>query len=228
MPIKPQSKPRLAKAIVRQVVDRLLRENPHSDRQGITAACPVMILGVRGYYRDTLGRLGINDFGVFDDAGFVITPDDVFPFNWNCDPSKKGFNKGVGKNYAQLMPGVWPFRQGPHKGKPGALRQLTNDEATRAQLQEFFTDDRSDGYFVVRRVEDDNVGKLETQYQAINIHWGNEAGTSSWGCQTLPPEQFPVFSQTVYAAMNEHAQAWSEARKSFGWIPYILTEEKLA
>lgn len=228
MPIKPKSRPNLAKTVVRQVAERVLRENPNCDGPGIMAACAVMILGVRGYYRDTLGRLGINDFGVFDDAGFLIAPNDVLPFNRNCDPSKKGWNPGVGKNYAQLMPGVWAFRQGPHKGTPGALRQLTNEEAATAKLDKFFTDDRSHGYFVVRRVEDDNVGKLETQYQAVNIHRGSATGTSSWGCQTLPPEQWQEFSDATYAAMNEHEQTWAEAQKRFGWIPYILTEEKLA
>src|SRR5436853_3463636 len=151
MPITPRERPQLPENVVREVVARLLRENPNSDAAAIEDACKVMILGVRGYYRNTMGRLGINDFGIFDDAAFVITPDKVSRFNWNCDPSKTGWNKGVEKFYAQLTPGVWPFRQGPNRGKPGALRQFTNDEAAEAKLERFFTDDRSDGYFVVRR-----------------------------------------------------------------------------
>lgn len=233
MTITPKARPQLSHDVVREVADRVLRENPNADADAIRAACPVMLLGVRGYYRNTFGRLGLNDFGVFDDAGFVITPHDVWPFNWNCDPVKTGWNPGAGtsgKFYAQLMPGVWPFRQGPHKGVPGALRQLTNDEAQEANLAQFFTDDRDDGYFVVRRVEKDQVGKLETHYQAINIHWGGEHGVSSWGCQTVPRSQWDEFQDVIYNAMNGHGQEWSTADQSNkrGWLPYLLTEEKLA
>jgi len=228
MVIEPRSRPQLSKTIAREVTERRLRENPGSDASAIMAACPVMLLGVRGYYRDTLGRLGINDFGVFDDAGFLITPDDVLSFNWNCDPSKIGWNAGVNKDYAQLMPGVWPLRQGPHKAIPRALRQFTDGEAGKAGLGRFFTDARAKGHFVVRRVVDDNVGDLETDYQAINIHRGGETGTSSWGCQTIPPDQWDEFSATVYRAMNEHRQDWNEEEGSRGWIPYVLTEEQLA
>jgi hypothetical protein len=229
MSITPKARPKLPRKTVREVADRILRENPHSDAEAIRASCPVMLLGVRGYYRNTMGRTGVNDFNVFDDAGFVITPDEVIPFNWNCDPCKTGWNAGVGKYYAQLMPGVWPFRQGTHKGTPGALRQMTNDEALVADLSRYFTDDRSDGYFVVRRVEDDNVGRLETHYQAINIHWGGKHGTSSWGCQTVPRSQWDEFQKSIYRAMNANGQAWSQAKPTRrGWIPYLLTEEKLA
>src|SRR5262245_35247475 len=134
MPIVPRERPKLAHKTVRETAARLLQQNPECDARAISDACPVMILGVRGYYRDTLGRLGLNDFGIFDDAGFLITPDQVTAFNWNCDPVKTGWNGGVGKLYAQLMPGIWPFRQGPHKQKAGALRQLTNEEAAQAKL----------------------------------------------------------------------------------------------
>jgi hypothetical protein len=226
--IQPNALPALPEATVREVIDRLLRETPACDGPGIMAACPVKILGVRGYFRNTLGRLGINDFGVFDDAGFVVTPDEVLRFNWNCDPSRKGWNPGVGKFYAQLMPGVWPLRQGPHKAVAGALRQLTSAEARRASLDDYFWDARAKGKFTVRRVRDDNVGALETSYQAINVHSGARTGTSSWGCQTLPPDQWPVFSARVYAAMDQHGQRWDTRQRLFGWVPYVLTEERLA
>src|SRR5262245_46748936 len=125
MPNRPKKRPELHAKTVREVATRLLLHNPECDGHAIEETCPVRILGVRGYYRNTLGRLGVNDFGVFDDAGFLITPDKVISFNWNCDPIKTGWNPGVSKFFAQLMPGVWPFRQGEHKGKAGALRQLT-------------------------------------------------------------------------------------------------------
>jgi lysozyme len=226
--ITPKARPQLPEDRIREVVDRILRENPNSDSDAIKEACPVKILAVRGYYRNTLGRLGVNDVGVFDDAGFVVTPDRVARFNWNCDPSKIGWNPGVDKFYAQLMPGVWPYREGPHRGKPGALRQLSNEDAAQAELERFFSDDRSDGYFQVRRVEKENVGKLEFKYQAINLHWGGKHGTNSWGCQTVPEPQWDEFHDAIYSALDGHGQQWDPKNNRFGWVPYLLTEEKLA
>lgn len=221
--IKPNAVPQLDHGAARKHLNRILRENPGSDALAIAAACPVMIFGVRGYFRNTLGRLGLNDFGVYDDAAFLVSPADVSAYNWNCDPVRKGWNPGVGKNYAQLMPGVWPFRLGPHKGRPGNLRQLSGGEGSTAKLARYFSDGRARGHFTVRRVVDDNVGNLETGYYAINIHDGTDRSTGSWGCQTLPPDQHATFSQAVYALAAQHGQSWPA-----GWIPYVLTEEKLA
>lgn len=221
--IKPHTLPQLNHHVVRVTVDRLLRENPLCDAPVITLVCPVMLLGVRGYFRNSLGRLGLNDFGVYDDAAFLVSPARVQAFNWNCDPVRKGWNPGVGKNYAQLVPGVWPFRLGPHKGRPGNLRQLTSTEARSANLGHFFQDARAKGHFTVRRVVDDNVGALETGYFAINIHDGTTRSTGSWGCQTIPPDQHAEFSRSIYAFAYAFEQSWPP-----NWIPYVLTEEKLA
>ena len=55
----------------------------------------------------------------------------------------------------------------------------------------------------------------ERGYFAINIHSGGENTTSSWGCQTLPPEQFAPFI----------ARAWSETLSANQHrIPYLLVD----
>ena len=47
----------------------------------------VILVGVRGYYRDSMGEAGKNDRGIYDDAIFVIAPDFFGSWNANTDPS---------------------------------------------------------------------------------------------------------------------------------------------
>lgn len=224
-PIKPKHKPQLDEATVREVASRILRNSDqHVDGFRVLADCPVMILGVRGYFRNTLGKKGVNDLGVFDDAAFLITPESVTGWNWNCDPSKAGFNKGVHKLYAQLNEGIWPFRQGPHRGVPGHFRQMTDEEAQRAKLENYFSDNRKLGEFIVKRITADGIGEDDEGMFNINIHPGGKYTTSSWGCQTCLPEQWVAFKSMAYEALEHHGQTWAADR----WIPYILTDEKLA
>lgn len=198
-------KPGLAKAIVQQ----MLIQDGAADGNAIMRDCPVALLGVRGYYPDSFKRPRLNDFGVYDDAMFLITPTGTVAFNANVDPSKVGWNPGVDKYYAQLTVGVWPFRRGPHKGVSGHFRQLVEGEARAIGLGAYFTDSRSRGAFTVKRVHDDETAeRFETGYFAINIHEGTQHGTSSWGCQTMPPDQFAEMRDAAYAAMTAADQRW--------------------
>lgn len=138
----------------------------------------LIIVGVRGYYRDTMGKVGENDRGLYDDAMFVVGPNAFEAFNANTDPSKvrKGSGTGAGKGMASLKPGIWrAHRFDKHKGQYEALRQ-TGGKVT-----------------VVR---DGVSGPYEeTGHFGINIHRGGNTTTSSEGCQTLPPDQWPRFIQ---------------------------------
>ncbi len=142
----------------------------------------VCLVGIRGYYLDTMGEKGTNDRGIYDDAIFVVSPSVYAAFNANTDPSV--FRKGI----ASLKPGVHLYRQGRHgiSRGPGypALRPATKNE----------------GLPVTRDGEPDGVGI------AINIHRGSNNTTSSLGCQTIPPAQWDAFIALVYSEMKRYNQ----------------------
>lgn len=138
------------------------------------------LVGVRSYYRDTMGRPGTNDRGIYDDALFVIS-DKVFkPFNGNTDPSI------FRKNIATLIPGIHWYRKGNHGiSRPGggypAFRPATKNEEL--------------------PVERDGV-KVPWPGVAINIHRGGVNTTSSEGCQTIPPSQWDDFYKSLSGEMD--------------------------
>lgn len=150
------------------------------------------VCGIRGYYRDSMGAVGRNDRGVYDDALFVVSPDVFAAFNGNVDPST------ARHRIANLEPGWWDCYQfDTHNGSvphPAICQRK--------------------GLVTVRR---DGVG-LDTGMFGINIHRGGRTGTSSLGCQTVPPDQWDAF----------YALAKSEAVRLYGkrWnketITYIL------
>jgi lysozyme len=143
----------------------------------------VALVGIRGYYRDTMGEVGKNDRGIYDDAIFLISPNAYATFNANTDPSVK--RQGI----AVLKPGVHRYRKGKHGlSKPGggypALRPATPGE----QLP------------VTRDETGDSMGI------AINIHKGGTRTTSSEGCQTIHPSQWEAFISLAYSEMDRAGQ----------------------
>jgi lysozyme len=143
----------------------------------------VALVGIRGYYRDTMGVAGENDRGIYDDAIFLVSQNAYAAFNANTDPSVK--RKGI----AVLKTGVHRYRKGKHGlSKPGggypALRPANPDE----ELP------------VTRDGEGDSMGV------AINIHRGSYSTTSSLGCQTIHPSQWESFIALVYCEMDRAGQ----------------------
>lgn len=142
----------------------------------------VALVGIRGYYLDSMGVAGKNDRNLYDDAIFVVSPSAYVTFNANTDPS--AFRKGI----ASLVPGVHIYKKGKHgisKG-PGysALRPATKNEALP----------------VYRDGEGISIG------YNINIHRGGNSTTSSLGCQTIPPSQYDSFISLVYDQMDRFSQ----------------------
>lgn len=142
----------------------------------------VVLVGVRGYYKDTMGKPGVNDRGIYDDALFIVSPTNFSSYNANTDPS--AHRPGI----ASLVPGVHRYRRGNHGiSRPGggypAFRPATKNE----ELP------------VVR----DGVINPRPGV-AINIHRGSRKSTSSEGCQTLPPDQWDAFYATLSGEMKRH------------------------
>lgn len=164
MSIVPNSRPRRALADIKKII------------AGKVVTADVVLVGVRGYYRDSMGKVGANDRGIYDDAIFVVSPEAFVGFNANCDPSV--YKKGI----ATLKPGVYECVKWKHKGKYDAL-QIVRDVLAR---------DGQSG---------EDVGR-----HGINLHFGSETATWSEGCQTLPKSQFGAFIKLVYSEMNRHGQ----------------------
>lgn len=142
----------------------------------------VALLGVRGYYLNSMGKRGKNDRGIYDDAIFVVSPTAYVSYNANTDPSV--WRKGI----ATLIPGVYRYRKGKHGISKGAgypaLRPATKDEALP----------------VMRDEEGESIG------YHINIHRGAHNSTSSLGCQTIAPAQWNSFINLVYGEMDRYQQ----------------------
>lgn len=191
---KPSAKPRLARA---ELLEKIASFG--IDR----AKYPLIAVGIRAYYRDTMGLPGVNDRGMYDDAIFLDCEDSFASFNGNTDPS--AYRPGVGfaegkKGMAVLNPGAWfVHRFDVHNGKYLALCQRAGKVTV--------TRDGKDG----RNYED-------TGNFGINIHKGSYHGTSSLGCQTIHPDQWPGFiNLATDLARRYHGDNWKKAV-----IPYVL------
>jgi lysozyme len=141
-----------------------------------------------------MGAPARNDRGIYDDAIFLVSPSAFVAFNANTDPSIR--RRGV----AVLRPGVWRYRVGIH-GLSRPVRERYEALVQAAPV-------------TVRR---DDVGD-DTGWFGINIHRGATNTTSSIGCQTIPPAQWPEFMRLVKREMRKYGVPE---------IPYVLEEEKL-
>lgn len=138
----------------------------------------LVLVGIRGYYRDSMGKVGVNDRNIYDDALFVVSPNVFASFNANCDPSE--FRKGI----ANLAPGVYRYYKGKHKNKYWALRPFPEGRPSP----------------VIR----DGIG--ESTAVAVNIHKGGLNNTWSEGCQTVVKTQYEAFIKLVYSEMDRCGQ----------------------
>lgn len=141
------------------------------------------------------GAKGPNRIGVWDDEIHLFSPQIHHAFLGNTDPSKsrKGHGTGIGKGMAHLEPGLYHAHGfGLHRGKYMALIQIK-------------------GAVTVKR--DGDPPYLDHGMFGINIHHGG-AGTSSLGCQTLPPG--PTWNNFIAAARAEAKRLGQTT------IPYLL------
>jgi lysozyme len=145
---------------------------------GVLLTAPV-IVGRRGYYRDSMGAAGENDRAMYDDAIIYISPTAFATFNGNTDPSR------FGGRLATLQPGIYRYKLGiHHPSTPKAYPCLVQA-----------------GPVTVKR---DN-GITESGEFYIHIHRGGYTTTSSEGCQTLYPDQWDEFFIMVQNGMQHYA-----------------------
>ncbi len=191
--IVPDSRPRMTPAELRERLEAL-----DIDR----TVHPLVVVGIRGYYKDTMGAPGVNDRGIYDDALFIDSVETFTSFNGNTDPSayRKGQGIGEKKGMASINPGVcYAHRFGLHRGKYLALCQLL-------------------GHVSVTR--DGDPPYLDTGDFGINIHKGGYKTTSSLGCQTIHPDQWDSFiALAVDQAKRFHGSRWNKVV-----IPYVLID----
>ncbi len=130
----------------------------------------VTVGAFRAYYHDD--RSG-NERGVYDDCIVIIGPEHFSAYNANVDPS--AFRSGI----ANLKTGAWRYKPGIHGlSKPKAQQYQAYVQAGQVTVHR---DGRGD----------------DTGWFGINIHRGGNTGTSSLGCQTIPPAQWEAFRATL-------------------------------
>lgn len=146
--------------------------------RGIPSNCPCFLVGMRGYYLNSMGAPNRNDRGIYDDAIFLVSHNAFASFNANVDPSTT--RKGI----ATLGTGIWRYRigvHGLHKAPEKRYKALVQAAP-------------------VRVLRDGQVD--ETGYFGINIHRGSRTSTSSLGCQTIYPTQWDAFIALVESEMK--------------------------
>ena len=135
------------------------------------------------------GFYGTNKRGVYDDAIGMLErqPAGLFMIcNGNTDPSAQ-YRKNLGCIHA---PQQYFVIRGKHRGYD-AFRQ---------------------GGTI--KVDRDGVGLVDAPIGcAFNLHRGGANGTSSLGCQTVVPAQWPAFQATGYMITKKYGMTL---------IPYIL------
>lgn len=142
---------------------------------------PVLCLGIRGYYLDSVGGKSVNDRNLYDDAFILVGPGYFNTFRANTDP--RLYKVGI----ALLLPGVHFFKQGIHGASRGA-----GYEAFRT----------ADPLQILPVLRDGQNGIKEGV--TINLHAGGEFSTNSAGCQTVIKSSWPEFKKDAYQLTKDN------------------------
>lgn len=152
-----------------------------------TEKYPVYIVGIRGYYKNSMGSAGVNDRGIYDDALFIVSGNKSYPFNGNVDPAsyRKGYGFAEQKGMASTKPGLYYcLKLDYHKGKYLALCQRLGP---------------------ITVIRDGNPPYEHTsKYIGANNHKGGISTTNSLACWTVVPSQWDEYINLVVSEMKMH------------------------
>lgn len=166
----PKGRPKLSQEDANKIVTAKL---------GATAP-KLVLIGIRGYYSNSMGPTKGNDINIYDDA-MIVVGSKYATFNANTDPS---FVKRRNRVLAKLKTGNYKYYKGKHKNRYNALRPFPEGVD-----------------MPCTRDGKDSTAKY------TNIHMGGTGGTDvvwSEGCQTIPKTQWAKFIELVYEEMNKH------------------------
>lgn len=178
------------------------------------AKFPMLAVVFRAYYRDTMGRKGVNDRSIYDDAWMLVTPNLFMAVNANADPSAA---QGTVTGRASLEPGFWPmWKLDLHRGQYLAFCQRAVDCIVRRDN----TAGRPVGEKHPKWGTHLGNGRWRGWF-GINGHRGGRTSTSSEGCITTPE---PQWSGLLAAAEAEARRLWA-ARWKQAVIPCVLIDK---
>lgn len=183
----PPAKPRASLGVVIAAANKAW-----DDAHPGTPLPDLFVLVVRAYYRDSMGVPRSNDYGIFDDAFFIVTPFGFSTWNGNSDPSRTGYNPSAGKFMARLKPGVWTYRRLKHR---------------MASPDGYMAFGQGPSPVTVERIDSEGkIRQTETGEFGINLHRAGINSTSSEGCLTVPRDQWIMFRDTLDNALAKTGQ----------------------
>jgi lysozyme len=173
------------------------------------------ILGVRGYFKSTMGDPNVNDISMYDDAIFVISDSGLFmSFNGNVDPSKA--KQGVA---TLVAPQMVMYRVGIHgishlnlvkAGDKAIYDQMLKTGQNPKPIEGRYLPHwafRQHGRVTITR----QGSKIPVTDNAaspfyIDIHRGGNGTTSSLGCQTIYAPQWDEMFETTRKELQKLGQ----------------------
>jgi hypothetical protein len=187
--VKPNARPRLS------TVELHARLAPFGiDRSKF----PVVIVGYRGYYKNSMGVPGKNDIGIYDDAVFIDSPNITAAFNANTDPSV--LRPGMATVKSNMV--FYAHTIDYHRGK---------------NLPYLAVCQRAGSVRVIRA----GNPPYEDEGRGCNIHRGGYQTTGSEGCTTVYPDQWDSF----ISAVVDQAKRYFGGKWKTSIIPYVILED---